>query len=923
MPGLQKRQSLRSSDARTTSPSSRSLQDSCSLQRSLATTYNDDPAVPVYVGVMFSLSPLTPITVNGFDVDVRLDMVTAPEDLSVQIYHLLGEIKDSYMDSTLWTLISNTTAVMAPEKNGVIIPAASFTPVSANVGERHSFYISMTKKIIDSTVYALDKTDEVAFEGSDLTTYVGVGFTAPNFPGEYDTTVDPQFAGIIHYELADGSDCTDTSTIITDIYFDFLFSKQVTALGNVNQIVSKTLDQLMKNTPQLQQFMALYALKITSIVTTPIEYTGGCPEAWESCTSFYQSSRVLFSHLDKISSDEVKFEVYKTAGDVTTAVQKGINAVNVYYIGFESISAEYEITLEGVPAGVTMDDIQSAYFADTTSSFLAGGEQAASLPVYHVSIDDQATSRRNRVRALQASELGSSVVSGQFMGAKYHYLLDENYLSNIQSELNSNYQLYLDKLKYDGLRPGPINQDDRYTYFAKLATVRSSVTFQDAIVPQDEFPDVDANGASGAGGGMDGALIGVIAAGGGALLIIVGCILFTRLRKMNRKMVKMRDDDSDSVVFETVGKNNKNTNREPEFSVQEKPQRRRSFDAASSRPLDDFIAQRKQLDNRMSGARSVEILPISKRANGAAGMAPSAIDHTRRPGQKRSQSGNLDGHSLSNFMDKQPQPNARHMSGARSVGPGAVPDSRMRRITRENSEKASGQSLLGDFLERQPKQQFNKRSGARSVEERPVAQRQPPHVSPATPATAHALGSYLDGQSRRQDKIDGARSVDDESPRRCGRRPGKLRLDDYMDENDDAPTSPTNGSQSVGPGVEAPQSVSPEEKWGPLPKPPSMRRLIVPNEPTRGVRRSKSMDVDDRAPIPAPAKVESLLREPTRGVRRAKSMDIELRQSGNVDDKVKKKKPPPLASLQRSNSMDLDDDSKKSSRNRGIRLDAL
>jgi hypothetical protein len=75
---------------------------------------------------------------------------------------------------------------------------------------------------------------------------------------------------------------------------------------------------------------------------------------------------------------------------------------------------------------------------------------------------------------------------------------------------------------------------------------------------------------------------------------------------------------------------------------------------------------------------------------------------------------------------------------------------------------------------------------------------------------------------------------------------------------------------------------------------------------------------------PLAALPQSVHREPTRGVRRAKSMDdavdfgmAERRQ----ETTAKKKKPPPLP---RSNSFD-DDSAKgrKAGRHRGIRLDAL
>ena len=421
-----------------TSHGRRSLQATtdCSLERSENTTFNDNLDVPTYQGIMFSIVAASDIVLNGMDVDIRLDQVSSGAALAIRIFAALGEISNIYTDPSLWTLIANTTAVPAPEGVGAIVPAQDFVPLAMGAGERHTLYLAMDHSLLDSTVYALDKTDEVAYEGADLTTYVGVGFTGPDFPGAYDTTVDPQFAGVLYY-VPQGAAC-GTVTLSTEVLFDFLFSKQVTEISNVNQIVTNTLQGFMDNIPALQQAQAVYALQITSINTSPQDYTGGCPESWSGgCTTFYQSTSVVFSHLNSLSPGELQFEAYKLAGNVTQAVQAGITTANVFYIGLESVSAAYELTLDGVPVGATMDDVQTGYLGGTTLDFLAQGPDAASVPVFQMSVEDQKAGslsgggrRRRYLRQRRRLQIGSSVVKGRMDGAKYHYLTNDKFLGN-------------------------------------------------------------------------------------------------------------------------------------------------------------------------------------------------------------------------------------------------------------------------------------------------------------------------------------------------------------------------------------------------------------------------------------------------------------------------------------------------------------
>jgi hypothetical protein len=148
----------------------------------------------------------------------------------------------------------------------------------------------MKGSYLDSTVNALTKTGEMAFQDADFITYAGVGFTGYLFPGVFDTTVDPQFAGVFYYDK--DIDCRKAYSTTT-IQFQFLIettnpSEMVAA---VNTAMDRKVDSLLSTQSPFTDFQNDNALQKSAPTATILsEYTGKNATHEFSCfTEFFIS----------------------------------------------------------------------------------------------------------------------------------------------------------------------------------------------------------------------------------------------------------------------------------------------------------------------------------------------------------------------------------------------------------------------------------------------------------------------------------------------------------------------------------------------------------------------------------------------------------------------------------------------------------
>jgi hypothetical protein len=243
----------------------------CDVNNALNTTYNPNPAVIPYVGIMFSIFSRKPFEILTMELDIRFGNST-DLDLSVEVYSVKGRFDMIFNDPSVWTLIANTTLVPAPEGTGAIIPVNDFETVSMGQLERRSFYITTKSPIMDYNVEALAKTDEVALQTPDMDLLVGVGFSEYKFPEAIDTLVDPQFTGVIHY--ARKATCGEVSSTVD---YEFILDEQlrIETLGDLTTLTDAAVTDIMLQDSDLIVFHEIHGLQKDGDAQTATElYTG-------------------------------------------------------------------------------------------------------------------------------------------------------------------------------------------------------------------------------------------------------------------------------------------------------------------------------------------------------------------------------------------------------------------------------------------------------------------------------------------------------------------------------------------------------------------------------------------------------------------------------------------------------------------------
>lgn len=232
--------------------SRRNLQDQCEVIKKVQTPYNDNDAVPVYAGIMFEMFSKSEIEILSFEIDIR---VKEKANLSVEVYTKQGGFSDAVNDESLWEKVADTKLVRAPEGEGGIVPVADFATVSMPMRTKRSFYITMRKKFIESTVNALQKTGEKSYEGPDFDILTGSGLTTYKFPEKVDRIVNPMFAGVVHYQSVASCDSLKLSTELT---FQFLVGQNSNPgfPAELNAALDGFVDSMLDTSASLKEYVS-------------------------------------------------------------------------------------------------------------------------------------------------------------------------------------------------------------------------------------------------------------------------------------------------------------------------------------------------------------------------------------------------------------------------------------------------------------------------------------------------------------------------------------------------------------------------------------------------------------------------------------------------------------------------------------------
>jgi len=446
-------------------------------------------------------------------------------DWSVGVYTYEGGFEMVATNPSVWTQLADTqlVPVLAPDgSSSAIVPANYFTRVRLEPNEVRSFYITMQGPYIDNTVNALDDTGEVAFTSEHFSILTGAGLSNPNFPVEgIDRTTAPKFAGkIIYRERPDDSveppTCvSDSVNVTTQVHYKFMVGGALTT--DITSAVTAAIDQVMEDllfgpadgigvdNLVLLEYVQQHSLGKARATKTSAG-DGGADNCFDTgytvCPTI--SGEIELQHSIGLDSGKLKFDMYD--GAIVDAIMAQIleyiwpsEDAELFYVGQAQVSSDFILTLRNVPEGVLMDDVQKRYFESITEQYLQMPSvmNEANALVVHIENQESLAStglrgrrrRRNRQRALtswvaagaasrilQLQQNGGDLrVSGRVYGTHRAGLADANFVYELQQALSANHPSYLAEVKMGLIRPGLINENDEYLYFAGITQLDSDL----------------------------------------------------------------------------------------------------------------------------------------------------------------------------------------------------------------------------------------------------------------------------------------------------------------------------------------------------------------------------------------------------------------------------------------------------------------
>jgi hypothetical protein len=304
--------------------------------------------------------------------------------------------------------------------------------------------------------------------------------------------------------------------------------------------------------------------------------TGQCPDFWLEC--FAVSSVVSFQHLRSLSSGSLLYQMYQYTNAIDNVIKETIGRNNIIYIGYQDVAADFELTLRGVPAGVTMDLVQQKHFSDTSQGFL-GDTIYTGAQVLEVQISEQIPLQNRRElqhpresRYLQDTD-GSLRIAGTILGVQLAYYSNEDFTNTLWDTVISHQNDLLTSLSFQALLPGGVAEEGRPLFFSGISSVES--TFIAVIppspptpAPTQELTDVGGGDKDNGGKGLSDGDLGygisswIIMSVAVTLVGLVGCFILESLRRRRKakreveELRKIRRNDDRNIRRQGKRKSN-------------------------------------------------------------------------------------------------------------------------------------------------------------------------------------------------------------------------------------------------------------------------------------------------------------------------------------------------------------------------------
>lgn len=437
-------------------------QSTCSSFHAFNSTFNSNPDVPSYTGIMFEVVALKDIEVLTMELDVTL----LSDSLQVEIFSMAGPFDFAVGHPEAWDLVTDTRLVPTPEGTGAIVPAEDFRPVSLKAYDLHSFYVTLTGPYLDHSVDALQKRGEEFAKNNDLKLLVGAGTTEYKFPMQMDTVLNPQFAGVIHYKVTE--DCQQREKITTVIEYIFLTDL---SRDNFDDSFQDAMEDYYEDVIEREMSDKIETPSLST--STTVMFTGECPVDWRDCPSVMYSLKVSFVHNQDLSAGMVAFEFFKP--DLLDRVQNevGRRKGKMLYLGSTSAATTFSFELFG-PRQISAR-AETDYLEYVTEQFLQETVPTDEATVWGVHVDALADGEANNgVR--RRSQTASSTVAGIVYGAVPVGARSNSLRFALDAAIDKNKDFYLSLLQTTGrLRPGHegwsafSNIEDVATTFQSLA----------------------------------------------------------------------------------------------------------------------------------------------------------------------------------------------------------------------------------------------------------------------------------------------------------------------------------------------------------------------------------------------------------------------------------------------------------------------
>ena len=437
-------------------------ESSCSDSLTFETPSSDDPSIPMYSGIIFDVFTKSgPLEILSLEINVELSEVT---DFDVEIYTTAGGYMSKLNNSSEWDLVANAESILSPQGNdAIIIPRKFFTPISFGSRERHSFYIQMKGPWIRNTAQALVKNGEVVFESADFYSYAGVGVSSP-FPDSPETITDPIFSGKIFYQKPRA--CQDVAETIVVLSFLMGNGFDHLSLSTIRSSVQTVANDFLMKEDWFAKRASEAGLEVLDNpkTTTSPNHGSECP--WSFCSSF--STQLAFRHHVDLPPGELRYNVYRYEEAITREVRSQANGEEIIYLGLKSTSADYSLSLTGVPS-TQMHHEQERFFLESLVDFFHEAIQA-DTPLVDV-FDSTLSEGSDMLRLLSVRrELDGTVfLDGVMYGGRSALLENSEFLDKLQRTLKEKEDALVSRLKHGNIFDSPL--ESVLMYFGTLTGI--------------------------------------------------------------------------------------------------------------------------------------------------------------------------------------------------------------------------------------------------------------------------------------------------------------------------------------------------------------------------------------------------------------------------------------------------------------------